>query len=107
MKKLFILSAALVIACVSIVVISAKSNANIFAISLENVEALANDNEGWPSTDTKCKDCRQGGPGSSKCEYSYNILGISQSGKVECKNGYYACCKILWNTDVSAVCCKE
>ncbi len=41
------------------------------------------------------RECHSGGIGASACEISAGIrfdIGVSGGCKVECKDGYYACC---------------
>ncbi|RYY83616.1 MAG: hypothetical protein EOO15_21055 [Chitinophagaceae bacterium] len=48
--------------------------------------------------------CTSGGAGSSDCEITEEYMGINQTCKVHCKDGYYSCCSAK---STRCYCCKD
>ena len=98
MKKfIFPVVAVLFLTLSSFNFLMAKFSANKIDFVLDQVEALANNEEGGES------GCSDGGPGSSYCSHSWTIYLYDDNGNiisestdecfVNCREGYYACCR--------------
>lgn len=59
------------------------------------------------STSLNASTCSAGGPGSSSCSISGEIVGTGITVSVSCQDGYYACCKLLVAGDPYAECIKN
>ncbi len=87
MKKVFLISSALLLAISTILVVKTSNSVSSFDL---NVEALA---DGESSS-----TCYSGGKGAISCEIASGIdlgeRGISGGCSVTCGGSYYACCDI-------------
>ncbi len=57
----------------------------------------------------RCKDCLDGGCGSTSCSRSIEVMGVKKSCTTSCEAGYHACCGDLVNTGCFCqknICCK-
>lgn len=98
MKKfIFPVVAVLFLTLSSFNFLMAKFSANKIDFVLDQVEALANNEEGGES------GCSDGGPGAIQCSHSWEVNFYDENGNiirtdsdscdVICGQGYYACCR--------------